>query len=173
MHAVKGPKGHGKATLLDSILVGASILGTNRRYDTRRDSNDRMDEQSRILRMATNHYSVLFNRKEEDFEDDTIVNFINFSLDFKANLAVDTIPSLRISDGVFVTVDCVEGINFQTEMLLRFALQERIKPVLIINKLDRLLLELQAEFETIYGAITEILISVNKIISSCCDNKDW
>jgi len=168
-----GPKGHGKATLLDTLLVGASIHAVERRYDSRRDSNDRMDEQGRILLMAANHLSFLFHRKEKHFEDDTIVNFIRFPSDFKRNLAADTIPSLRISDGVLVIVDCVEGINFQTEIFLRFALKERIKLVVIINKMDRLLLELQAEFEAIYSAVTEIIVSVNRIISSCCNHTDW
>ena len=58
--------------------------------------------------------------------------------------------ALRVTDGALVVVDCVDGVCVQTETVLRQALTERIKPVVIINKVDRALLELQVSKEDLY-----------------------
>jgi len=63
-----------------------------------------------------------------------------------------------------MTCNCV-----QTETVLRQALQERIKPVLIINKLDRLFLELQCSIEEIYQRLTRVIESVNVILATYQD----
>lgn len=73
--------------------------------------------------------------------------------------------ALRVTDGALVVVDCIEGSCVQTETVLRQALSERIKPVLVINKVDRALLELQVSKEDLYQSFSRTIESVNVTIS--------
>ena len=77
--------------------------------------------------------------------------------------------ALRVTDGALVVVDCIEGVCVQTETVLRQALTERIKPVVIINKVDRALLELQVDKESLYQSFQRTIESVNVIVSTYHD----
>ena len=77
--------------------------------------------------------------------------------------------ALRVTDGALVVVDCVEGVCVQTETVLRQALGERIKPVVVINKVDRALLELQVSKEDLFQSFSRTIESVNVIISTYND----
>jgi elongation factor 2 len=77
--------------------------------------------------------------------------------------------ALRVTDGALVVIDCIEGVCVQTETVLRQALMERIKPVLMINKLDRALLELQLEPEEMYQTFSKAIESANVVISTYQD----
>lgn len=72
---------------------------------------------------------------------------------------------MRISDGALIVVDVVSGCSNQTETVLRQALSERIKPVLVINKMDRAILEQQIEPEALYQQLRKIISQVNYLIS--------
>lgn len=74
--------------------------------------------------------------------------------------------ALRITDGAMVVVDCVEGVGVQTETVLRQALSERVRPVLFLNKMDRVMTELQCSPEDAYQRFTKTIDSVNKIIAT-------
>lgn len=76
-----------------------------------------------------------------------------------------------MTDGALVVVDCVEGVCVQTETVLRQALGERIKPVVIINKVDRALLELQVSKEDLFQSFSRTIESVNVIVSTYHDEK--
>ena len=73
--------------------------------------------------------------------------------------------ALRVTDGALVVVDAVSGVCVQTETVLRQALAERIKPILFLNKMDRALLELQLDQETLYDTFRKIVENINAIIT--------
>jgi len=72
--------------------------------------------------------------------------------------------SLRVIDGAIVVVDAVEGVMAQTENVLRAAVGDRVRPVLFINKLDRLIRELKLSPKEIQEKLTAIIKRVNDII---------
>lgn len=73
---------------------------------------------------------------------------------------------LRVTDGALLIVDIVEGVLMQTERVLRWALQEKIRPVLMINKIDKFILQFPKESESIYQNLISIIKKTNMIISS-------
>lgn len=77
--------------------------------------------------------------------------------------------ALRVTDGALVVVDTIDGVCVQTETVLRQAIAERVKPVLMVNKVDRALLELQLPAEELYQAFCRSIESVNVIVATYND----
>merc|ERR1712183_1163193 len=77
--------------------------------------------------------------------------------------------ALRVTDGALVVVDCVSGVCVQTETVLRQAISERIKPIVFMNKMDRALLELQLDEESLYKTFERIVENINVIIATYND----
>lgn len=83
--------------------------------------------------------------------------------------------ALRAIDGAIVVVDAVEGVMAQTESVIRSAAKERVKPVLFINKIDRLIRELKLSPSQIQDRLSQIIQDVNRVISFALNlnSDDW
>jgi len=97
-----------------------------------------------------------------------LINFIDSPghVDFSSEVTA----ALRVTDGALVVVDCVEGVCVQTETVLRQAIAERIKPILFVNKLDRVFLELMMEPEDCFQMFSRAIESVNVVIATYNDD---
>ncbi|KTW25986.1 elongation factor 2 [Pneumocystis carinii B80] len=165
---------HGKSTLTDSLVQKAGIISAASAGNARF-TDTRPDEQERgvtIKSTAISLYAELDHESVKDIPHKTesnefLINLIDSPghVDFSSEVTA----ALRVTDGALVVVDCVEGVCVQTETVLRQALAERIKPVVIINKVDRALLELQISKEDLYQSFSRTIESVNVIISTYFD----
>jgi len=110
-------------------------------------------------------YDVSGNGVNEKF----LINLIDSPghVDFSSEVTA----ALRVTDGALVVVDCVEGVCVQTATVLRQAMIEKIRPVLMVNKIDRQILELQNDAESMYQNFIRVVDMVNVIVSSY-DNPD-
>merc|ERR1712223_1162593 len=168
---------HGKSTLTDSLLAKAGIIASAKAGETRA-TDTRKDEQERCITIKSTAISMYFEMEDKDLsfvkqekEKDCkgfLINLIDSPghVDFSS----EATAALRVTDGALVVVDCVSGVCVQTETVLRQAIAERIKPVLLMNKMDRALLELQLEQEDLYLTFQRIVENVNVIIATYADD---
>jgi len=148
---------HGKTTLSDSLLAGAGIIS-----EERAGKQLYMDfveqEQERGITIYSANVSMI-----HDFEDEKyLINLIDTPghVDFGG----DVTRAMRAVDGVVVLIDAVEGVMPQTETVIRQAVKERVKPVLFINKVDRLIKELKLTPEEMQEKFKDNIAEVNRLI---------
>jgi len=189
---------HGKSTLTDSLIGAAGIIAQAKAGDSRfMDTRD--DEQARTITIKSTAVSLYFGmdkavleQAEADkaafrsakvektnesypvdmtLDDDGKVPFLINLIDSPGHVdfSSEVTAALRVTDGALVVVDCIEGVAVQTETVLRQAISERIKPVLFVNKLDRIFLELHMDPEQAYGNFNRAIESANVIIATYKD----
>ena len=160
---------HGKTTLADSLLAAAGIISTQTAGQKLfLDSWDL--EQKRQMTVFASNVSLVHTYQEKDY----LINLIDTPghIDFSGAVT----RSLRAVDGALVVVDAVEGPMTQTETVLMQALRERVKPILFINKVDRLIKEIKLSPQEIQKKFAKILLRVNTLIEKYAPaehKKDW
>ncbi len=160
---------HGKTTLSDNLLAGAGMISTELAGDQRFLDFDEQ-EQARGITIDAANVSMVHKYKEGEY----LINLIDTPghVDFGG----DVTRAMRAVDGAVVVICAVEGIMPQTETVLRQALKENVKPVLFINKVDRLINELKLDDAELQQRFIKIIASANKIIRSMAPKElkdDW
>jgi len=148
---------HGKTTLTDNLAAAAGLMARDL-------VGERMltwvDEQERERLMTIYGATVTM---PHDYEGEKyLINLLDTPghVDFGA----DVTQAMRAVDGAVVLCCAVEGVMPQTETVLKQALNERVKPVLFINKVDRAIRELKLTPEQLQKRLANIVIDVNKFI---------
>ncbi|ESS06699.1 MAG: translation elongation factor 2 (EF-2/EF-G) [uncultured archaeon A07HB70] len=157
---------HGKTTLTDNLLAGAGMIsdqtaGEQLAMDTEE------DEQERGITIDAANVSMTHTYDEKDH----LINLIDTPghVDFGG----DVTRAMRAVDGALVVVDAVEGAMPQTETVLRQALREGVKPALFINKVDRLISELQEGPEEMQQRLQSVIHDVNELIRGMTEDREY
>jgi translation elongation factor 2 (EF-2/EF-G) len=148
---------HGKTTLSDNLLAGAGMI--SKELAGRQlfmDSDE--EEQARGITIDSANVSMVHEYNGKEY----LINLIDTPghVDFGG----DVTRAMRAVDGAVVVIDAVEGTMPQTETVLRQALKEHVKPVLFINKVDRLINELQVDAQEMQIRLGKLIDHVNKLI---------
>ncbi|WP_435196786.1 elongation factor EF-2 [Natronomonas sp. EA1] len=156
---------HGKTTLTDNLLAGAGMIsdataGQQLAMDTEE------DEQERGITIDAANVSMTHEYEGKNH----LINLIDTPghVDFGG----DVTRAMRAVDGALVVVDAVEGAMPQTETVLRQALREGVKPALFINKVDRLISELQEGPEEMQRRLQKVIRDVNELIRGMTEEMD-
>lgn len=155
---------HGKTTFSDNLLAGAGMMSEELAGKAcALDFHE--DEQARGITIDSASVSMVHKFEDEEY----LINLIDTPghVDFGG----DVTRAMRAVDGAIVLTCAVEGIMPQTETVLRQALKERVKPVLFINKVDRLIKEVKLTPEAMQEKFMAIIKNVNKLISDIAEKE--
>jgi len=160
---------HGKTTLTDSLVARAGLISKELAGEQRVMDFDEQ-EQARGITIKSANISLGFSYDGKDH----LINLIDTPghVDFGGHVT----RALRAVDGVVLVVDAVEGVMPQTETVLRQALKERAQPVVVINKVDRLINELKLDAQGMQEKLIKVIMGINKIIDGNAPpefKKDW
>ncbi len=150
---------HGKTTMSDSLLAMAGLMAPERAGETR--ALDYLEEeQRRGITIKTANISLLYEEDGQAY----VINLIDTPghVDFSGKVT----RALRALDGCILLVDAVEEFQIMTEIRLRVALEERVKPVLYINKFDRLIKELKMDAAAVQKKLLRIINQFNTIVQT-------
>ncbi|KND89084.1 Ribosome assembly protein 1 [Tolypocladium ophioglossoides CBS 100239] len=160
---------HGKTSLTDALLatngiISPKLAGKIRYLDSR------PDEQTRGITMESSAISLYFSMLRRSAPEaapehkEYLINLIDSPghIDFSSEVSTAS----RLCDGAVVLVDAVEGVCSQTVTVLRQTWTEKLKPLLVINKMDRLVTELKMTPAEAYMHLSKLLEQVNAVLGS-------
>ncbi|MBI2666329.1 elongation factor EF-2 [Candidatus Woesearchaeota archaeon] len=156
---------HGKTAFTDNLLAAAGMMSSVAAgsLDKGMAPWQHADEQERLMTVDAANVSMVHDFHGEEF----LINLIDTPghVDFGGNVT----RAMRAIDGTVVLICAVEGIMPQTETVVRQAIRERVKPVLFINKVDRLVKELKFSPEQISQRIITLVTGFNRLIEDIAE----
>ncbi|BEI84129.1 hypothetical protein CcaverHIS002_0407330 [Cutaneotrichosporon cavernicola] len=158
---------HGKTSFADSLLSSNNII-SNRMAGKLRYLDSREDEQERGITMESSAVSLRFDMMRAGPDGPVASKHICNVIDTPGHVdfASEVSMASRLCDGALVLVDVWEGVCTQTIAVLRQAWIDRLRPLLVINKMDRLITELQLSPIEAYHHISRLIEQVNAVMGS-------
>jgi elongation factor 2 len=163
---------HGKTALTDNLLAASGYMAAKNAGDLEEGMTtwQHGDEQERLMTVDSANVSMVHDFMGEEY----LINLIDTPghVDFGGNVT----RAMRAIDGTIVLVCASEGIMPQTETVIKQAIRERVKPVLFINKVDRLIKELKLTPEAMQARLLKVINDFNILISQLAEGefkKTW
>ena len=149
---------HGKTSLADSLVATNGVI-SSRLAGKLRYMDSRKDEQERGITMKSSAIALFYLEDGKEY----LINLMDSPghVDFSSEVST----AVRLCDGAILVVDVVEGVQPQTKVVLRQAWDEGIKPVLVLNKVDRLIGEMKHDPLAAYHHMVQVLEQVNALVA--------
>jgi ribosome assembly protein 1 len=159
---------HGKTTLSDSLVCSNGVISSKLAGKLRYlDSTE--EEQRRGITMHSSAISLIFDLEKNSSNESTnsksldryLINLVDSPghLDFSSDVSTAT----RLCDGALIVIDVLEGICTQTHAVMFKALKERMRPCLILNKIDRLTLDMKLTSVEAFYHLRRLLEKANAL----------
>src|SRR4249920_1953561 len=136
---------HGKTTLVDALLHQSGTFRANERVAERAMDSNELERERGITILAKNtavHYK------------DLLINIVDTP--GHADFGGEVERTLSMVDGIMLLVDASEGPLPQTRFVLRKALERRLTPMVVINKIDRSDARTQAVLNEVYDLFIDL-----------------
>ncbi len=158
---------HGKTAFTDNLLAASGQMASKYAGDLEKgmETWQHTDEQERLMTVDAANVSMIHEFGGKEY----LINLIDTPghVDFGGNVT----RAMRAVDGTVVLICAVEGVMPQTETVVRQALRERVKPVLFINKMDRLVKELKLSPEKIAERVMALVKQFNDMVERIADTE--
>ena len=158
---------HGKTAFTDNLLAASGKMAAKfaGQLEGGMATWQHGDEQERLMTVDAANVSMIHDYDGKEY----LINLIDTPghVDFGGNVT----RAMRAVDGTVGLICAAEGIMPQTETVVRQALRERVKPVLFINKMDRLVKELKLSQEKISERIMLLVVQFNKLIERIAETE--
>ena len=152
---------HGKTSLVDSLISYNNIISPKMAGNVRY-MDSREDEQERHITMKASSITVIY--RSEKLNSNYLLNIID--VPGHVDFSYEIFSSLKMVDGAIIMIDVIEGICSQTESAIRQAWDEKIKYILVLNKIDKLFNVVEMTPEEAYEHLKNLLEKVNAMMSS-------
>ena len=158
---------HGKTALTDNLLAAAGMMNEKLAGDLEGGMATwgHADEQERLLTVDAANVSMAHELEGKEY----LINLIDTPghVDFGGNVT----RAMRAIDGTIVLACAIEGIMPQTETVMKQALRERVKPILFINKVDRMITELKLTPEKMQERFKKIIDHFNLLLEQIAEKE--
>ncbi|KAJ7024393.1 Calreticulin family-domain-containing protein [Mycena alexandri] len=158
--AVVGHLHHGKTALMDMLVFETHKLVWDADNQTRY-TDTHILARERAISIKSSPMSLILSTTAGKSH---LIHFIDTP--GHVNFVDEVASAIRLVDGIVLVVDVIEGLMVGTENILRHALQENLKITLVVNKIDRLILELRIKPADAYYKIKHTIEEINTFIAA-------
>ncbi|GBE77516.1 Pre-mRNA-splicing factor cwf10 [Sparassis crispa] len=158
--AIVGHLHHGKTALMDMLVFETHKMVWDSDRQTRYTDTHVLSREREISIKSSPMSLVLSSSSGKSH----LIHLIDTP--GHVNFVDEVAAAMRLVDGVVLVVDVVEGVMVNTEAVIRHALQEGLKLTLVVNKIDRLILELRIKPADAFYKIKHTIEEVNNVISA-------
>ncbi|GAA5805185.1 U5 small nuclear ribonucleoprotein component [Helicostylum pulchrum] len=156
--AIVGHLHHGKTSFVDMLISETHDIPINADQPERYTDTHILERERGVSIKSMPVTLVMQDMKEKSY----LLNILDTP--GHTNFIDEVVAATRLADGVVIVVDVVEGVMVNTEQVIKHCVREGLKMTLVVNKVDRLILELKLPPADAYFKLRHTIEEVNTVI---------